>query len=439
MSSTSSTNSEVLIIGAGAAGLVAARDLTRAGVKVLIVESRSRIGGRIFTHHDPNEHLPIELGAEFMHGKSPELFSIIKDAGLKFEEVTSRHWYFENGRVIKSSDFWSTLEHSMEGMKNEIKDQSLASYFESTNSPTPARNVVSGYVEGFHAAQIDKIGIHGLTAFNEASDLIEGDRVFRLLDGYDGIVRALHDDAVNRGASVRLNTTVVELRWSHNNVQALCDFENDTLLVARKSLITVPIPILKSGGINFVPGLPGAKLDAIRSLEMGAALRIVLRFTHLFWENLEIPEIDKSDLKNLGFIHCPDATLPTWWTTLPEHEPILVGWAGGPRAKRLLSSEDDMETRALESLSLIFSINHNVLQSYLVKSYFHNWQSDAFSRGAYSYLPVNGIEHQLNLAKPVDGTLFFAGEATSHGHIGTVHGAIQSGTRAAREILTALK
>ena len=439
MSTSSSINPDVLIIGAGAAGLVAARDLGRAGLKVLIVESRSRIGGRIFTHHDPTERLPIELGAEFIHGKSPELFTIIKDAGLKFEEVTSRHWYFENGRLIKSDDFWSTLEHSMEGMKREIKDQSLASYFNAKNFPTSAKSIVSGYVEGFHAAQIDKIGIHGLNAANEASDLIDGDRAFRLLDGYDAIVKTLSDDAVKNGATLKLNTTVLEIRWSHNNVQALCDVDRDALTNARKSLITVPLPILKSGGINFVPGLPQAKLAAIRSLEMGAALRIVLRFTHRFWENLEVSGMDKDDLRKLGFIHCPNATLPTWWTTLPEHEPILVGWAGGPRAQKLLNSDAEIETRALESLSLIFAIDVDVLRGYLAKSYFHNWQSDPLSGGAYSYLSVGGIEHQLNLAKSVDGTLFFAGEATSVGHVGTVHGAIQTGMRAAREILSAMK
>jgi monoamine oxidase len=433
---------EVLIIGAGAAGLAAARDLSSAGLTVLVVEARSRIGGRIFTHHDATNSLPIELGAEFIHGKSPELFSIIERAGLKFEEMTSRHWYFENGRLAKSGDFWSAVEQLMSEMKGEVRDQSFREFLESKNFSARAKAIASRYVEGFDAAQLDKIGIHGLTEENEASHLIDGERAFRLLDGYDDVANVLLNEARGHGAELRLNTTVTELRWSNNKVEVPCTTTTDAPLTAHKALITIPLAVLKleheQGSIKFVPGLPQWKLDAIRSLEMGAALRIVLRFTRRFWEDLEIPGAEREDLKQLGFIHYPDAPLPTWWTTLPRSEPILVGWAGGPTAQRLLSlSGADIESRALKSLSLIFGVNKDVLRTIIAESYFHNWQRDPLSRGAYSYVPVNGVEHQLNLAKQVDGTLFFAGEATSVGHCGTVHGAIQSGLRAAREILTA--
>ncbi len=433
---------EVLIIGAGAAGLAAARDLSSAGLTVLVVEARSRIGGRILTHHDTTDSLPIELGAEFIHGKSPELFSIVDKAGLRFEEMTSRHWYFENGRLAKSPEFWSTVEQMMSEMKGEVRDQSFKEFLESKNFPASAKAIASRYVEGFDAAQLDKVGIHGLTEENEASNLIDGERAFRLLDGYDGVANVLMNEARGHGAELRLNTTVTELRWSNNKVEVPCTTTVDAPLTAHKALITIPLAVLKleheQGSIKFVPGLPQWKLDAIRSLEMGAALRIVLRFTRRFWEDLEIPGAEREDLKQLGFIHYPDAPIPTWWTTLPESEPILVGWAGGPTAQRLLSlSDTEIESRALESLSIIFGINKDVLRTFVTQSYFHNWQQDPLSRGAYSYATVNGMEHQLNLAKPLDGTVFFAGEATSLGHFGTVHGAIESGMRAAREILTA--
>jgi len=433
---------EVLIIGAGVAGLAAARDLRSAGLTVRVVEARSRIGGRIFTLHDVTDTLPIELGAEFIHGKSPELFAIVEKAGLKFEELTSRHWYFENGHLAKSGDFWSAVEQLMAEMKGEAKDQSFKEFLESKNVSARAKAIASRYVEGFHAAELNKVGIHGLTEASEASVLIDGDRAFRLLDGYDSVANVMMNEARNRGVEFRLNTTVTELRWSKNKVEALCA-PTDDALTAHKALVTIPLAVLKlehgRGSIRFVPGLPQSKLDAIRSLEMGAALRIVFRFTHRFWEHLEIKGAEREDLKQLGFIHYPDASLPTWWTTLPDSEPILVGWAGGPIAQRLLGLSDaEIESRALESLSLIFGLNKDLLRTIVMQSYFHNWQTDPLSRGAYSYATVNGVEHQLNLAKQVDGTLFFAGEATSLGHFGTVHGAIQSGMRAAREILTAM-
>src|SRR3982751_5106419 len=94
-------STDILIVGAGASGLGAARDLSKTGFHVTVVEARSRIGGRIYTDHDPDEKLPIELGAEFIHGKPPELFSLIDEAHLPFEEVTGRHWYLENGRLAK--------------------------------------------------------------------------------------------------------------------------------------------------------------------------------------------------------------------------------------------------------------------------------------------------------------------------------------------------
>jgi monoamine oxidase len=329
----------------------------------------------------------------------------------------------------------------MSEMKGEVKDQSFKEFLKSKNMPARDKAIASRYVEGFDAAQLDKVGIHGLTEENEAKHLIEGERAFRLPGGYDSVANVLMNEARSHGAEFRLNTPVTELRWSSNKVEALCETTRDAPLTAHKALITIPLAVLKleheQGSIRFVPALPQWKLDAIRSLEMGAALRIVLRFTHRFWEDLEIPGAEREDLKQLGFIHYPDASLPTWWTLLGS-EPILVGWAGGPTAQRLLSLSDaEIESRALESLSLIFGVNKNVLRTFVAQSYFHNWHTDPLSRGAYSYVPVNGMEHQLNLAKQVDDTLFFAGEATSLGHFGTVHGAIQSGMRAAREILTA--
>ena len=433
---------DVLIIGAGAAGLSAAKDLSAAGLTVIVVEAGSRVGGRILTHHDPGESIPLELGAEFIHGKAPELFSIINDAGLRYEEVTTRHWYFESGRLVKSYDFWSQIEKLMEEMKSEITDKSFEAFLKSQEVPPRVKTMARTFVEGFHAAQSDRVGINGLMAANQASDQIDGDRLFRLLDGYDGVATVLRDEAISRGIQFKFNTRVVELRWSNNQVEAVCTSDSDGVLQAQKALITVPLSILKlepseQGSIKFLPKLPTLKLEAIRSLDMGAALRIVLRFTHCFWESLKLTGAEDEDLRQLGFIHHPDAALPTWWTTLPEREPILVGWAGGPTARQLLTlSTDELESKAMESLSSMFAIEIGVLRTYLVKSYFHNWQFDPLARGAYSYPTVGGLEHQLNLAKSVEGTLFFAGEATSLGHFGTVHGAIQSGQRAAREVLT---
>src|SRR5947207_3948831 len=114
-----------IIIGAGAAGLAAARDLSRAGHEVAVLEARDRIGGRVYTQRGPETPVPIELGAEFVHGKSPALWHIAKAANLKLHEISGRHWYFDDGHVSKSHDFWETIEGLMDQMKSSPTDQSV--------------------------------------------------------------------------------------------------------------------------------------------------------------------------------------------------------------------------------------------------------------------------------------------------------------------------
>ena len=436
---------DVIIIGAGVAGLAAARDLSHAGLSVVVLEARSRVGGRIFTKYEPDSTLPIELGAEFIHGKSKEIFSIIEEAHLEVEEVTGRHWFVDRGKLSGSGEFWSAVESILAKMRNDIKDRSFEDFIRSLPddeySPR-AKEIAKRFVEGFHAAKSERIGIHGLTAIEDASHPIDGDRSFRLRNGYHSITSWLQHQTETSGGRIELDATVRDVKWQRNVVEVR--LAAGEFYVATSALITVPLSVLQlesteEPAINFDPQLPDWKLQAIQGIDMGTALRVALQFTDRFWETLTLAGIDERGLKNLGFIHYADVPLPTWWTTLPEHEAILVGWAGGPDAERLSSATDDeILTKAIQSLSQIFSVNESELRIRIKRSYFHNWEKDEYARGGYSYLPVNGIEDQLNLAKPVDDTLFFAGEATSFGNVGTVHGAIQSGQRAAREILTAL-
>jgi len=433
---------DVLIIGAGAAGLAAAHDLTNAGLRVVVVEARDRIGGRICTHFDSVESFPVELGAEFLHGKSPELLSLLREAHLSFEQVSGNYWYLRRGQFVDSSGFWKAVSGLMSKMKDRINDESFKDYLNSIPDEAQAKKMAEGYVEGFHAARSERIGIHGLVAIDEASKQIDGDHAFRLLEGYSSLTTWLFDQSRYRGARFFLNTLVNELSWEEDRVTAKCVSENFNDIIAHKILITVPLSILKlpdghPNAVRFVPALPDAKLNAINAIEVGPAIRVVLRFSEPFWEKLELTDAHK-DLKDLGFINSDDVSLPTWWSTLPQHHAILVGWAGGRQAEKLGGlSDEEISNQAVESLASIFNIAGSEVRSYISQVYFHNWQEDSLSRGAYAYLPVNGLDHQLNLARPVANTLFFAGEATSVGHIGTVHGAIQTGKRAAREILSA--
>ena len=431
----------ILIIGAGAAGLAAARDLSRAGWTVTVLEARDRIGGRIFTLSETDSPAPIELGAEFIHGRSPALWEIARAAHLKIHEVSEHHWYFDNGKLSRSRDFWRNVQGLMNKMKSSDADRSFRQFLDSVpDSPDSqrAKDMATRHVEGFHAASIDRVGIRGLVKANEAADLIEGNKSFRFQDGYDSLVQALRAEAESYGASFHLNLTVTAIHWQGMQVEVRTSGAD--VYEASAALITLPLGILQSrqedGGIQFVPELPAAKQSAIEQLAVGNVIRINLMFRERFWESAKVWDEHGTavSFRNAGFFHCPDAAIPTWWTQLPLRAPLLVGWMGGPAADRL-RSKGALVDQAINSLSLILNAPSAEIHRQLEASYVHDWHDDPFSRGAYSYVPVDGLEAQQVLSQPLDNKLFFAGEVTCTGHVGTVHGAIQSGQRAAQEVL----
>jgi len=484
------------VIGAGAAGLAAARDLGKAGREVIVLEARGRIGGRVFTHRDPHHPVPIEYGAEFIHGKSPELWQLARAANLELYEVRERHWYFEDGELSKSREFWKNIKRLLDKMKASHVDQSLKEFLDQLPDDEETRRakaIVTRYVEGFHAASIERIGIRGLVVATEAADAIDGDRAFRFVDGYVSLMEALRAEAESYGATFHLHTTVEDIGWEDDRLEVSCKRSDDSdpgdggistgsqsSFSASEVVITLPLSLLQKpandGGIRFVPELSDRKRSAIRTLAMGNVIKINLLFRERFWETVKRWDNEGREVsfREAGFFHFPGLPFPTWWTQAPVRAPLLVGWVGGaqadalrPRSGRLKVAQhfsagtpsfDKVEAReagdrkqqselsplvgesildhAIASLARIFNLPASEILTQLETFYLHDWRSDPLTCGAYAYLPVDGLQAQRILSEPIDRKLFFAGEATSVGHIGTVHGAIQSGQRAAREILT---
>ena len=430
---------DVLIVGAGAAGLAAARELSAANFNVIVLEARDRIGGRIHTHLDSQLTAPVELGAEFVHGKAPEILKLIEEAHFKLIELPNTHWYYRNTVLSQSGEFWSKIEALNSDMeKYHGSDESFEQFLDDYNRKHQVEDLPSMatlYVEGFHAAHADRISVLGLVKTNEAAAEIDDEKQFRPAGGYLSIAQWLHDEAVAHGASFRFETVVREVEWRAGTVTVTSTAGEQ--FKARRLIVTLPLGVLQHQDVTFTPRLV-AKEEAASKLAVGQVVKVILRFRERFWEELILPTDAgrRAELKDFAFIHAPDEMPPTWWTQVPVRAPLLVGWAGGTRAEKLLNaSPEALRDQSLQALSHIFSLPVRSIEDSLVDFYTHDWATDPFSIGAYSYIPVGALKAQAALAEPVENTIYFAGEAANKkGHHGTVHGALASGLRSAHLI-----
>ena len=438
----SSFDPDVLIIGAGVAGLAAAGMLSRAGVRVLVLEARDRIGGRIASIHPAGLNVAVELGAEFVHGRPPEIFELINDSDLEVSQIQGQP-FCSSDTGFGPCDFWSRIEKVLEKMKSEgSPQQSFDSFVRSLHDPEITeedKRAACNYVRGFHAAHPEQISVQSLIEGIEAEEKIDGDSQFRLAQGYDRLVTALQNKLDDRHSRIELNSSVQHLVWQQDSVSVEATSSTGMLhkLAARKLLLTVPLGVLKPeagrSAIEFDPPLT-AKHAALSRLRVGHILRVVLIFPSRFWTGLHA---DRQKLEKMTFLFSSDEDFPTWWTLYPIEKPVLTAWSPADAAERLskLSNHEICE-RAVQSLARVLHISLDRCRAELVAAYTHNWQTDPYSHGAYSYVAFGGSDVQRELAAPLNGTLFFAGEATNfEGHHGTVHGAIASGYRAAKEIL----
>jgi monoamine oxidase len=436
-------SADVIVIGAGVAGLSAARALSDGGFSVVVLEARDRIGGRIFTRHIPSFPIPIELGAEFIHGEPREIWDVVDAAGLTVVDVPGSHWRSLNG-ALKESDFWLQWEAIVRQMREAgAPDQPFRRFIEErriAEDQLETKQLALDYVEGFNAASADRISVAALVAMEDG-----GDVAFRILNGYDHLADWLLAGCDPHRVALRLGVVATEIKWSRGGVEVIASSRAGHSLPsfrAMRLVITLPLGVLQAppgalGAVRFEPQLK-EKQEAAGKLVMGTVTKIVLRFRERFWERGGIPvQPAGGGLPPLGFVHSSDENFPTLWTSLPVRAPIITGWAGGPAAERLaLRGEEFVVGRALDTLSRVFGLGRERLADLLVACYTRDWQADPYARGAYSYIPAGGLESPRLLAEPVEDTLFFAGEATAaDGQNGTVHGAMASGRRAAAEII----
>lgn len=424
---------DVIILGAGVAGLSAARELSAAGLKLAIVEARDRIGGRIFTHRDPLSPVPIELGAEFIHGEPPQLLDAVRAAGLTFVEVTGEHLCARSGYIDHCGQWMEKVEGVLESMRShQGADRSFQSFIETSEGDQEAKAGAVSFVEGFNAADKHRVGVQSLLRQQKAEDAINGEKAYRIVAGYHSVSQFLMMGIPAPPSILRVNSVVHEIQWQPGRIRFSVTSRMGKDLdpfVARRAIITLPLGVLQTGSVRFQPEPPAFR-ELVNRLAMGKVVRVTLRFRERFWDT-------RRELKDMSFLHSSDQWFPTWWSTLPVIAPILTAWIAGPNADRFDGRDECfIVQRALETLAKLLGMDAGAIANQLEAWYTHNWQADPFAMGAYSYVPVGSLDAVEQLTRPIEKTLYFAGEATdTQGHWGTVHGAMATGVRAARQIL----
>ncbi len=419
---------DVIIIGAGAAGLMAALEIALTGRTVGLIEAKDRCGGRM--HTVLTNDYPVELGAEFVHGDLPVTLGLLKKAGVKTLPVSGSFWRYQDGHLVKEEsqiEDENDLEKKFGELKTDMPVAEFISTYLDDDKYKELRLTLRNYVKGYYAADPAKSSTVALREELEGDDHPN----YRIVSGYQALVDYFEKQCREKGVHFFLSETVQDLQWSNNNVEAVT---TRNVYSATKAIITVSIGVLSSGSLVFSPTLP-EKTAAAKKLGFGHVIKIIFQFKEAFWKDQHLTS--DNDLSDLNFLFSQE-TIPTWWTQHPKKETVLVGWLAGPGAEEFqLDEKDEIEKKAIYSLSRIFNLDVVHLSQKLLSSHFYNWQADANFCGAYSYEVVGGEALQKIILQPVENTIYFAGEGLHHGsEIGTVEAALQSGQTVARELIT---
>ncbi|KAI5683816.1 hypothetical protein M9H77_05044 [Catharanthus roseus] len=425
----------VIVIGGGISGVAAAKVLQNASFKVVLLESRDRIGGRI--HTDYSFGCPVDMGASWLHGVCNEnpLAPLIRRLGLSLyrtsgdnsvlydHDLESYALFDIDGRqvpqqiVIEVGEIFKTILKETDKVRNENSDDMSVSQAISIvldrhpelRQEGLAHEVLQWYIcrmEAWFAADADMISLRSW----DQEEVLSGGHGL-MVQGYYPIVEALAKDL-----DIRLNHRVKRIVNGYNKV--MVTIEDGSCFVADAAIVTVPLGILKANLIEFEPQLPDWKLTAIADLGVGNENKIALLFDKVFWPNVELLGVVAPTSYACGyFLNLHKAT----------GNPVLVYMAAGRFAYDLENLSDEAAANfVMQQLKKMFPEATKPVQ-YLIS----RWGTDPDSLGCYSYdLVGNPSDIYDKLRAPV-GNLFFGGEAVSEDHQGSVHGAYSAGVMAA--------
>ena len=419
---------DVLVVGAGVAGLAAAAGLADAGCHVIVLEARNRLGGRIWSHDPWRTGRPIDLGAEFIHD-SP-LARRLSDSGeLPIDERYEVEWdtwrrclYVFGGQTIGPREREAPLvrrvmEDGWYGMLKGARGSVAAAIGRWPD--VVARSIALRQAQGYYTADANDLSARAL--YDQWREWEGGERQWWPRATYGALVERL---AQGLRGCIHRDAVVTRIEGSVRGGRVRAVTRGGRRFEAARAVITLPLGVLKTSAVEFVPRLSRAKREAIRQIGMGDVVKVVVR-CRPFWGELRFIASDRD--------------VPVWWP-LPARrgaDSVIVGWVGGPPAAALADrSADEIKVIALHSLRRLFPRAPAISPADVVVA---NWVREPFTRGAYTYdRSPRGPELRKQLAQPEDHLLFFAGEATEWLDYGTVHGALESGRRAAGLVLESL-
>ena len=419
----------IIIIGAGAAGLMAGRRLSAAGQSVTILEARPSAGGRIYTLPSAKKgsSLAAEGGAEFIHGKLPISLKLAEEAGIFLQPVAAEMVRMRQGKEPdekhrrQQSKDWGQLIERM-GMPG--KDRPLADFLAECfpgDRYSELRHSVGRMAEGYDLADLHQVSTHSL--YREWSGESEEEE-YRPEGGYHRMIAYLDEVCRRQGCRLHFSTVVTAVRWRRGRVEV--STTEGQVFMASRLITTVSLGVLKTGSIRWYPELPRHQ-DAIARLGFGSVIKVLFEFRQPFWGNRKKP--------GRTLFITSDEPVPTWWTQTSDDCPLLTGWIAGAAMQDFRHSGPKKRWMCLNSLAHLFSQDPQTLEAALVQSTILDWGDSPFVRGGYSFETVGGEADRAVLAGPVEDTLYFAGEAVYEGPVpGTVEAAFSSGNVVAERI-----